>query len=107
RIPKRSSISAIGLSSRPDGSMRAAATTRFILVGAALAAATLAAGQSTPAEQTAYFLGEVKTVAPSGQPLSTSLSLVRRVLRPAENRIVEIVATIDSGKPVREFTTTF
>ena len=64
--------------------MRAATT--ITLLGAALAAATLAAGQSPPAEQTAYFLGEVKTVAPSGQPLSTSLSLVRRVQRPTENR---------------------
>jgi len=80
---------------------------RSTVVGAALLASALAAAQSTPAEQSSCFLGEVKTLSPSGQLLSTSLSLVRRVLRPAENRIVEIVETIEPGKPVRELTTTF
>ena len=77
-----------------------------VLVGAMLAAC-VAWAQSPPVEQTSYLLGEVKTLSPAGQVLSTSLSLVRRAQRPADNRIVEVVATVESGKPVREFTTTF
>lgn len=77
------------------------------VLGPALLGLSVALAQSPAVEQTAYLLGEVKTLSPSGQVLSTSLSLVRRVQRPADNRIVEIVATIESGKPVREFTTTF
>jgi hypothetical protein len=77
------------------------------LLAGCLLAAPSAMGQSGPAEQTTYLLGEVKTLSPSGQLLSTSLSLVRRVQRPADNRIVEVVATIEPAKPVREFTTTF
>jgi hypothetical protein len=44
---------------------------------------------------------------PAGQQIGTSLSLVRRTLKPADNRIVEVVATIEAGKPAREFTTIF
>lgn len=70
----------------------------------------LALGQpAVPAtgEETQYYLGEVTTQTPAGQMIATSLSLARRTLKPSENRIVEVVATIEAGKPVREFTTVF
>jgi hypothetical protein len=76
---------------------------------AALAGGLPALAQSPAGsgETTEYYLGEVKTLSPAGQTLATSLSLARRTLQPAENRIVEVVATIEAGKPVREFTTVF
>src|SRR6185436_4340746 len=58
-------------------------------------------------EQSSYLFGEVRMLTPTGQQIGTSLSLVRRTLKPAENRIVEAVVTIEAGKPVREFTTVF
>lgn len=67
----------------------------------------LAQNSLASAELTEYYLGEVKTLSPAGQPMATSLSLARRTLKPAENRIVEVVATIEAGKPAREYTTVF
>lgn len=63
-----------------------------------------ALGQSA---STTYYLGEVRMSLPSGQPAGTSVSLVKRTLLPADNRVVEVVATIDAAKPVREYTTVF
>ncbi|MEO7761780.1 MAG: hypothetical protein ABIS68_07700 [Casimicrobiaceae bacterium] len=65
------------------------------------------AQQSAPVDQESYLFGEVRTLTPDNRLLTTTLSLVRRVLKPSENRIVEIVETIEAGKPVREFTTVF
>ena len=58
-------------------------------------------------DQTAYFLGEVRISAPNGQVVGNSLSLVKRTLKPVENRIIEVVASIDLSKPAKEFTTVF
>ena len=65
--------------------------------------------QTAPAaqEQVTYFLGEVKMSSPTGQPFGSSLSLAKRTLKPAENKIVELVATIDPKQPAREYTTIF
>lgn len=62
--------------------------------------------QSAP-EQVTYFLGEVRMSSPSGQPMGSSLSLVKRTLSPDENKIVELVVSIDPAKLTREFTTIF
>jgi hypothetical protein len=68
-----------------------------------------AIGQQAPSmsEQATFLFGEVRMSTPGGQPIGTSLSLVRRVLKPAEKRIVEVVATIEPGRPVREYTAVF
>src|SRR5690242_3210919 len=58
-------------------------------------------------EQTIYLLGEVKMSSPSGQPFGSSISLVKRSLKPAENKIVEVVLSLDSKQPPREYTTVF
>jgi hypothetical protein len=73
----------------------------------AAAGFTAFAQTAPPAEQVSYLFGEVRMSSPAGQPIGTSLSLVRRTLKPSENRIVEVVAAIEAGKPVREFTTVF
>ena len=56
---------------------------------------------------TSYYLGEVKMTSPTGQPYGSSISLVKRTLRPDENQIVEIVLSIDAAKPPQEYTTLF
>jgi len=65
--------------------------------------------QNLPAaqEQVTYFLGEVKMSSPTGQPFGSSISLVKRTLKPAENKIVELVASIDPKEPTKEYTTIF
>jgi hypothetical protein len=65
--------------------------------------------QTAPAaqEQVTYFLGEVKMSSPTGQPFGSSLSLAKRTLKPAENKIVELVASIDPKQATREYTTIF
>ncbi|HEX8265814.1 MAG TPA: hypothetical protein VF596_10435, partial [Pyrinomonadaceae bacterium] len=62
---------------------------------------------STAQEQVTYFLGEVKMSSPTGQPYGSSISLVKRTLIPAENKIVELVATVDAKEPTKEYTTIF
>jgi hypothetical protein len=69
----------------------------------AILARTVAAAQ----EQVAYFLGEVRTTSPVGQPFGNSPSLVKCTLMPDEGKIVEIVANIDPAKPTRQFTMVF
>jgi hypothetical protein len=61
----------------------------------------------TAQEQVTYFLGEVKMSSPTGQPFGSSLSLAKRTLKPAENKIVELVASIEPKQPAREYTTIF
>src|SRR5215831_14416976 len=65
--------------------------------------------QTAPAaqEKVTYYLGEVKMSSPTGQPFGSSLSLAKRTLKPAENKIVELVASIDPKQPTREYTTIF
>ena len=58
-------------------------------------------------EQLTYFLGEVKMSSPAGQPYGSSISLVRRALKPAENKIVEQVLSLDPKQPPQEYTTVF
>src|SRR5215831_5812885 len=60
-----------------------------------------------PPEQTVYYLGEVKMTSASGQPYGSSISLAKRTLKPAENKIVELVLSLDSRQPAREYTTVF
>jgi hypothetical protein len=62
---------------------------------------------SASPEQTAYYLGEVKISSASGQPYGSSISLAKRTLKPAENKIVELVLSVDSKQPAREYTTVF
>lgn len=78
----------------------------FLLI--AFGAATLSA-QTAPAapEQVTYFLGEVKVSSPAGQPYGSSVSLIKRTLTPAENKIVELVLTIDAKHPTAEYATVF
>jgi hypothetical protein len=83
---------------------------RISVVGALILAvplAILARTVGAAQEQVAYFLGEVTLTTPAGQLLGNSLSLIKRILMPAEGKIVEIVASIDPAKPTREFTTIF
>ena len=58
-------------------------------------------------ERVTYFLGEVRMSTPAGRLVATTLSLVRRAVTPDENRIVEVVASLDATKPTKEFTTVF
>jgi len=72
-----------------------------------IALVNFAQSNSTPPEQTAYYLGEVKMNSASGQPYGSSISLAKRTLKPAENKIVELVLSLDSKQPAREYTTVF
>jgi hypothetical protein len=58
-------------------------------------------------EQVTYFLGEVKMSSPAGQPYGSSISLVKRTLKPAENKIVEQVLSVDARQAAQEYTTVF
>ena len=58
-------------------------------------------------EKVSYFLGEVKMSSPTGQAYGSSISLVKRTLKPSENKIVELVASIDPKDPTKEYTTVF
>lgn len=60
---------------------------------------------SAPKEQAAYYFGEAKIVSPTGQPFSSTLSLVKRVLKPAEDRIIEQVVFLDPRRPAEEHIT--
>jgi hypothetical protein len=60
-----------------------------------------------PTTQTDYFLGDSKMSTPSGQVLRTTLSLVKRVVNPAENRIEEHVMSIDEKSPASAFVVIF
>jgi hypothetical protein len=75
----------------------------------ALGAAAVSAQTVPPAppEQVTYFLGEVKMSSPTGQPYGSSVSLVKRTLTPAENKVVEVVMSIDTKGPPQEYTTVF
>src|SRR5215467_13878847 len=72
-----------------------------------MAPANFAQTNSAASEQTAYYLGEVKMNSPLGQPYGSSISLAKRTLKPAENKIVELVLSLDSKQPAREYTTVF
>jgi hypothetical protein len=65
-----------------------------------------APAQTTPDANTVYYLGEVKMSSPTGLPFGSSISLVKRTISPAENKIVEIVASIDA-REIKEYTTVF
>lgn len=81
--------------------MQKSIATFFLL--ACFAAAALAQA----AEKTVYLLGEVKMTSPTGQPFGSTVSLVKRTLKPAENKIVELVASLDPKEPTKEYTTVF
>lgn len=71
-------------------------------------AAIVSAQTTAPVqEQVAYFLGEVKMSSPMGQPYGSSISLVKRTLKPAENKIVEQVLSLDAKNAAQEYTTVF
>jgi hypothetical protein len=79
----------------------------FILLLALGAAAVSAQTTPAPPEQVTYFLGEVKMSSPTGQPYGSSVSLIKRTLTPAENKIVELVLSIDLKTGPWESTTVF
>ena len=60
---------------------------------------------SPPQEQAAYYFGEAKITSPTGQPFGSTLSLVKRILKPAENRIIEQVVFLDPRRPAEEHIT--
>lgn len=79
----------------------------FVLAGAVAVSAQTTPPPTAPPEQVTYFIGEVKMTGPTGQPYGSSVSLVKRTMTPAENKIVEVVLSIDSkGEPL-EFHTVF
>ncbi|MEP7083461.1 MAG: hypothetical protein ABI854_01895 [Betaproteobacteria bacterium] len=82
--------------------------TRYFVAGLVAVSFVAAASRVYAAdERVTYFLGEVRMSTPAGRLVATTLSLVRRALTPDENRMVEVVASIDSTKPTKEFTTVF
>jgi len=83
---------------RFDGMMIAAAA----LVG--IAGATARADEKL-APTVDYFVGESKTTSPDGKPIRTTLSLVKRVVTPADNRIEEEVLSVTANGPARLFVT--
>ena len=77
----------------------------LILIG--LAFNSFAQSNTASEEKVMYFLGEVKMSSPTGQPFGSGVSLVKRTLAPAENRITELLLSIDSRRPTQEHTTIF
>lgn len=86
--------------------MKRLKTALFLCVAAlacfVAAQAQQAKGASDPSN---YYLGEVKMSSPTGQPYGSTLSLVKRTMLPAENKIVEVVTSIDLKGPTQEYTT--
>ena len=78
----------------------------FLAVLLAAMTAAVSAQTTVAQEQTTYLLGEVKMSSPQGQPYGSSISLVKRTLKPAENKIVEQVLSLDA-KSAQEYTTVF
>ncbi|CAN5591590.1 hypothetical protein BH10ACI3_BH10ACI3_04770 [soil metagenome] len=78
----------------------------FLLFSACLLTVS-AQGVAAPPERTSYLLGEVTMSSPTGQPYGSTLSLVKRTQKPAENKIVEVVANIDPKGPTKDYTTVF
>src|SRR5262245_16137691 len=73
-------------------------TSAAVLFGALLCLATLptARAEDQPGAETSYFFGESKMTTPDGKPFRTSLSLVKRVVNKADNRIEEHVLSINA-----------
>src|SRR5262249_60285281 len=65
------------------------------------------AQSNTPSQKVTYFLGEVKMSSATGQPFGSAVSLVKRTLAPAENKITELVLSADCRRPTQEHTTVF
>ena len=63
--------------------------------------------QAGPAsqEQSAYYFGEAKITSPTGQVFGNTLSVVKRTLKPAENKIIEQVIFLDPRRPPEEHIT--
>lgn len=82
-------------------------STLLVLIPA-LAIGVFAQASPAPApEQVTYYLGEVKMSSPTGQPYGSTVSLIKRTLTPAENKIVELVLSIEAKGAPLEFTTVF
>jgi hypothetical protein len=79
----------------------------FLLIIATAISAQTPAPTPAPPEQVTYLLGEVKITGPAGQPYGSSVSLVKRTMTPAENKIVEVVLSIDAKGAPLEFNTVF
>jgi len=58
-------------------------------------------------EQNTYFLGESKMTSPTGQPYGTTLSLIKRTVKPEENKIIEQVISINQREAAKEFIAIF
>jgi hypothetical protein len=59
--------------------------------------------EDPPTVTTQYFLGESKMLTPDGRVIRTTLSLVKRVLKPAENKVEEHVLSADEKTPAKAF----
>jgi hypothetical protein len=79
----------------------------FALLNLFLLPALSSFAQTGPAsqEQAAYYFGEAKITSPTGQVFGTTLSVVKRILKPAENRIIEQVVFLDPRRPPEEHIT--
>ena len=77
----------------------------LILIG--LAFNSYAQSNTASEEKVTYFLGEVKMSSPTGQAYGSGISLVKRTLAPAENKITELVLSVDSRRPTQEHMTVF
>ena len=82
-------------------------STVFTLILIGMAFNSYAQSNTVSQETVAYFLGEVKMSSPTGQPFGSGISLVKRTVAPAENKITEVVLSIDSRRPTQEHTTVF
>jgi len=63
--------------------------------------------KSTSEEQITYFLGESKMTSPTGQPYGSTLSLIKRTVKPEENKIIEQVISINQREPTKEYIAIF
>ncbi len=79
----------------------------ILLLTLGMAAIVSAQTMSNAQEQVTYFLGEVKMSSPTRQFYGSSVSLVKRTLKPAENKIVEQVMSLDAKQTPQEYTTVF
>jgi hypothetical protein len=78
----------------------------LVLAASGLLGTTLRA-DDPPTVTTQYFLGESKMLSPDGKVVRTTISLVKRVLKPSENKIEEHVLSTDEKTPAKAFVVVF
>lgn len=67
----------------------------------ALSAQGRAGAKAAPTVE--YFVGESRMMTPAAKPVGSSLSLVKRIVNPAENRIEEHVLSVREGAAPKTF----